>query len=256
MTINIERAHTRASPRGEVVRLKDGTFCRMRPIEGGDSAILTACFEGLSDASRRLRFFGAKRALTDADLAYLTGADGRDHLAFAAVRGPVSGAQAEVLGAARCIRSTPGSDTAELAMAVVDRAQGKGVGTALLEHLIVEAREQGIRRFRCEVLADNEGMRALAKRLGGHAVWLDDGTLEYDCALPEALLTHGASELDRARETGARSAPDSVPPRTAGVIAPVWTAAWERVTGVSIALFETAALLWYDHASRIERRLP
>ena len=99
-------------------------------------------------------------------------------------------------------------------------------------------------------------MRALAKRLGGHAVWLDDGTLEYDCALPETLSTRGASELDRARETGARSAPDSVPPRTAGTIAPVWTTGWERVTGVSIAFFETAALLWYDHASRIERRLP
>ncbi|SDW23417.1 Acetyltransferase (GNAT) family protein [Thiocapsa roseopersicina] len=259
--ISIERARSRASPRGEAVRLKDGTFCRIRPIEGDDPAIVTACFEGLSDASRRLRFFGAKRVLTEADLAYLTGADGRDHLAFAALRRTVSG-ETEVLGVARCIRSTSGSEpvseTAELAMAVVDRAQGNGVGSALLEHLIVEAREQGIRRFRCEVLADNEGMRALAKRLGGHAVWLDDGTLEYDCGLPEAVPIHGDSELSRSREPGALSTPEHLPRRSARPLPEAWVSSWERAANVSIAFFETMALAWYDHVvpSRIQSRYP
>ncbi len=266
MNIAIERARSRASPRGEAVRLKDGTLCRIRPIEGDDPAIVTACFDGLSDASRRLRFFGAKRALTEADLAYLTGADGRDHLAFAAVRRTGSGENAEVLGVARCIRSRSGSepvsDTAELAMAVVDRAQGNGVGTALLEHLIVEAREQGIRRFRCEVLAGNEGMRALAKRLGGRAIWLDDGTLEYDCALPEAVSIHGDSTLHQGREPDLwreprnRSAPQTVPGWNARPEPAAWTSSWERAANASIAFFETAALAWYDHVlpSRIDSR--
>lgn len=251
MSIRIECARRRASPRGEAVRLKDGTFCRIRPIDGDDPAIVTACFEGLSDASRRLRFFGAKRVLTEADLAYLTGADGRDHLAFAALRRSGSGGDTEVLGVARCIRSTSGSEpvseTAELAMAVVDRAQGNGVGAALLEHLIAEAREQGIRRFRCEVLADNEGMRALAKRLGGHAVWLDDGTLEYHCGLPEAVPIHGDSELSRSREPGARSTPEHLPRPSARPVPGAWVSSWERAANVSIAFFETAALAWFDH---------
>ncbi|QVL48341.1 MAG: GNAT family N-acetyltransferase [Thiocapsa sp.] len=268
MKISIARARSRASPRGEAVRLKDGTFCRICPIERDDPAIVTACFDGLSNASRRLRFFGAKRVLTEADLAYLTGADGHDHLAFAALRRTVSGGSPEVLGVARCIRSKSGSEpvsepvseTAELAMAVVDRAQGNGVGTALLEHLIEEAREQGIRRFRCEVLADNEGMRALARRLGGHPVWLDDGTLEYDCALPEAVSIHAGLELDQAREpalpweAGMPGTPESAPRRSAGTVTEAWTSSWERAANVSIAFFETAALTWYDRVlpSRIE----
>ncbi|RKT45350.1 GNAT family N-acetyltransferase [Thiocapsa rosea] len=264
MKISIERARSRASPRGEAVRLKDGTFCRIHPIERGDPEIVTACFDGLSNASRRLRFFGAKRALTEADLAYLTGADGHDHLAFAALRRTVSGGRDEVLGVARCIRSKSGSEpvseTAELAMAVVDQAQGNGVGSALLEHLIEAAREQGIRRFRCEVLADNEGMRALARRLGGHPVWLDDGTLEYDCALPETVSIHSGSGLDQGRATGLLwepgipGSPETAPRRGAGAVTDVWTSSWERAANVSIAFFETAALVWYDRVlpSRIE----
>ncbi|UHD15210.1 GNAT family N-acetyltransferase [Thiocapsa bogorovii] len=257
MTIMIERAHGRAATRGEAVRLKDGTVCRIRPIEGDDPGIVTACFEGLSDASRRLRFFGAKRALTESDLVYLTGADGRDHLAFAAVHKTMSGGEAEVFGVARCIRSSPGSETAELAMAVVDRAQGKGVGTVLLEYLIVKAREQGIRRFRCEVLADNEGMRALAKRLGGRASWLDDGTLEYDCGLAEPNSIRGDAGFDHGlREPRPGAASETVPCRPAPPVPHAWTSSWERASNAAFAFFETAASVWYDQVftSRIESR--
>jgi GNAT superfamily N-acetyltransferase len=182
--------------------------------------------------------------LTEADLAYLSGADGREHLAFAAVRPDAFGRDTDVLGTARCIRSTPGSETAELAMAVVDRAQGNGVGTALLDRLIDAAREQGIRRFRCEVLADNEGMRALAKRLGGRVGWLDDGTLEYDCPLPDAAP---ALKPNPQQASKRRPAPRPVPRRTARPAPSAWADSWERAAKVSVAFFETAALAWYDN---------
>jgi hypothetical protein len=124
---------------------------------------------------------------------------------------------------------------------------------------IAEAREQGIRRFRCEILADNEGMRALAKRLGGHAVWLDDGTLEYACGLTDPVSIHGDSESDQdqdRREPGARAAPETVPRRPRRPVPQVWISSWERAAKASIAVFETAALVWYDDPSRIERRYP
>lgn len=242
MNVDIDRAWNHAPGHGWPVRLNDGTLCHIRPIGPDDSGTIQACFAGLSAASRRLRFFGAKQALTESDLKYLTSADGCDHLAFAAVRSDAGGKDMEVLGAARCIRATPGAETAELAMAVVDHAQGNGVGTALLDHLIDAARAQGIRRFRCEVLADNEGMRALAKRLGGHASWLDDGALEYHCALPDAVQVEPVPQVMPAPAR----LPEVIPRPTARSVPEAWVNSWERAVTASIAVFETAAMAWYD----------
>lgn len=166
------------------IRLKDGTLCRIRPIGTNDRDFLIACFAGLSPESRRMRFFSAKSSLAESDLDFMTSADGRDHLALGAVRLNDWGDEIELLGVARAIRLGPHADTSELAVTVMDAAQGRGLGTALLKHLVEAARRQGIRRFRFEVLAVNGSMRALAARLGSHVRWLDDGTLEYDYPFP------------------------------------------------------------------------
>lgn len=164
--------------------ISDGSICRIRSIGQDDRALLVGCFEGLSPESRRLRFFGAKPSLSTGDLDFLAGADGRDHIAVGLIRLDADGEEVELLGAARCIRLGRDSDTAELAMAVVDRAQGQGIGRILISHLVEAARAQGVRRLRCEVLAANEGMRALLGGPGSRVRWLDDGTLEYEYALP------------------------------------------------------------------------
>lgn len=166
------------------LRLKDGIHYRIRPSGPEDRDRLARCFEVLSPASRRLRFFSAKPVLQASELDFYSHADGRDHIAFAAVQLDPSGQEGRALGFARCMRLGPESETAELSLAIVDEAQGQGVGGALLSRLIAAALGQGIRRFRCEVLAENSGMRRLADALGGEAHWLGDGTLEYDCPLP------------------------------------------------------------------------
>lgn len=168
-------------------RLKDGTYYRIRPSGPEDRDRLARCFEVLSPSSRRLRFFGVKPTLQAHELDLYTRVDGRDHIAFAAVQLDPSGQEGQTLGFARCMRLAPESETAELSLTVVDEAQGQGVGGALLTHLIAAALDQGILRFRCEVLAENSGMRRLADALGGKALWLGDGTLEYDCPLPAPI---------------------------------------------------------------------
>lgn len=169
-------------------RLQDGSICRIRSIGPDDRHLLQDGFERLSPNSRRLRFFGAKKSLTETELEFLTSPDGHDHIALGAVRLDASGNEVEGLATARCIRHAPDSDTAELAIAVIDDLQGNGLGGRLLKRLVKAARQQGIRRFNFEVLAENEAMRALAVRLGSDARWLDDGVLEYDYPLPEPDL--------------------------------------------------------------------
>lgn len=165
--------------------LRDGTPCRIRPIGADDRHLIRACFARLSPESRRLRFFGAKPALSENDLAFLTGADGFDHLALGAIELNARGDEVALLGVARCIRLGTDPDTGELALAVADQAQGQGIGRRLLAALVDDARAQGMRRFRCEVLAANTGMRALIAGPDTHVRWLEDGTLEYDYPFPE-----------------------------------------------------------------------
>ena len=105
-------------------RLKDGSLCQIRLSDPADRERLTRCFEALSPESRCLRFFGVKPTLQPSELDYYTHADGRDHIAFAAVRLDPLGLEGEALGFARCIRLGVGSETAELSITVVDEAQG------------------------------------------------------------------------------------------------------------------------------------
>lgn len=174
------------APRGDLVWLRDGTSCRIRPIGADDGMFLADCFAGLSPESRRLRFFGAKPVLTARDIVFLTSADGRDHIALGAVRLNDAGEETEALGVVRCIRAEPGVESAEFAIAVVDAAQGCGVGRALVTRLVEAARRQGITEFHYEVLAENKRMRALARGMTSQVQVLDGNTLEYRYRLPVA----------------------------------------------------------------------
>jgi RimJ/RimL family protein N-acetyltransferase len=227
-----------ADRQGIPVRLKDGGVCSVRPIGREDGPTLQACFRGLSPAARRLRFFSAKQTLTPADLAALTAVDGHDHLAFCAVRRTARGDEGEVLGVARCVRPVPESDVAELAIAVVDSAQGQGVGTALLGHLIAAARVQGIRRLRCDIFADNAGMRGLARRLGGRAQGSDEGAITYECLLPESEWGRLPSQLNDASVRSGSGQVGAHPSQAA------WTRSYDRAAALSIALFERIAMAW------------
>ena len=183
--------------RGESILLGDGTSCRIRPIGADDRMFLADCFSGLSPESRRLRFFSAKPVLTERDLAFLTSVDGRDHIALGAVRLSDAGEEIEALGVARCIRAESGAKDAEFAIAVVDAAQGRGIGKALLTQLVETARRQGIEEFHYEVLADNKRMRALARNLTTQVRALDGSTLEYRYLLPAgATRTSGPAVAD------------------------------------------------------------
>jgi acetyltransferase len=55
---------------------------------------------------------------------------------------------------------------AEFAVIVADPWQGKGLGPRLMERLIEIAREQGVKLLHGDVLAQNQPMLEMVKRLG------------------------------------------------------------------------------------------
>ncbi|MBV9793844.1 MAG: GNAT family N-acetyltransferase [Actinobacteria bacterium] len=136
-------------------------------------------FAGLSPESRRLRFLTAKEELRPAELRYLTDIDHYDHEAITALD-TGTGASA---GIARYIRDQADPGTAELAVAVVDGWQGRGLGTELVNQLAARARRAGVRRFIALTAGSNVAMGLLLRRMGGTVLHREFGTLEYELPL-------------------------------------------------------------------------
>lgn len=141
------------------VVLRDGGTARIRPITPADAGRLVSFYEQVSDESKYYRFFAPYPRLSDRDVHRFTHHDYVDRVGLAATIG------GEFIGTVRYDRigadgrpATGPSDEAEVAFLVQDAHQGRGVASALLEHIGAVARERGIRRFAAEVLPANTKM--------------------------------------------------------------------------------------------------
>jgi RimJ/RimL family protein N-acetyltransferase len=113
-------------------------------------------------------------------LEYLTVVDQVNHVAWIAVD-PASPAEAG-LGIARFIRLVDEPEVAEMALTVVDRYQGKGLGAALLNILLVRAERLSVRTLRAVVLPENYRVIRWMGRIGATSVWRD-GLIEVNLAV-------------------------------------------------------------------------
>jgi acetyltransferase len=149
----------------------------LQPLTPGDAATVLEVFAGLSDRSRRLRFLSPKPRLTSADLRQLTAVDHHDHVALLAV----AGSPPRSVGVARFVRDPGQPRSADVAVAVVDDWQGRGVGTKLTAALVQRARQVGVRRFTMMMSADNEGAVRLLHHASGRIERLaaDEHTAEF-----------------------------------------------------------------------------
>jgi RimJ/RimL family protein N-acetyltransferase len=140
-----------AAPIGETTELRDGRTVLVRPIAPGDKRLLAEAFERLSAESRRRRFLTPATDLSSEDLAYLTEVDHTRHEALVAID-PADGS---IVGSARYVQVPREREAAEVAVAVVDDWQRRGVATALLSALSKRAHENDIERFRAYVSSEN-----------------------------------------------------------------------------------------------------
>lgn len=137
----------------------DGGTVHLRPIRPEDAEQLVAMHARTSVRTRYMRFFGAYPRIPEKDLYRFTHVDHRDRVAFVVYLGT------SLIAVGRYDR-LPDTDDAEVAFLVEDEHQGRGIGPVLLEHLAAAARENGIRRFVAEILAENARMVRVFREAG------------------------------------------------------------------------------------------
>lgn len=169
--------HSRAY--GADAFLRDGSSIRVRAIRPDDKERLLRHFHRLSPESVHFRFFGAKTDLSVEELRKYTEPDFVTHVGLVAVR--IEAGEEEVIGVARYFRSEDAGDvhSAEFATAVADPWQGRGVGTALLEHLAHIAARAGVTMFRADVLADNTRMIEMLRKSGFRLQGSSEGSVVH-----------------------------------------------------------------------------
>ncbi|WP_328844528.1 bifunctional acetate--CoA ligase family protein/GNAT family N-acetyltransferase [Streptomyces sp. NBC_00258] len=141
------------------VVLRDGGTARIRPITADDADRLVSFYEQVSDESKYYRFFAPYPRLSAKDVHRFTHHDFVDRVGLAATVGGefIATVRYDRINADGLPASAP-ADEAEVAFLVQDAHQGRGVASALLEHIAAVARERGIRRFAAEVLPANNKM--------------------------------------------------------------------------------------------------
>ena len=146
---------------------RDGAPVFIRAIGPTDKERLAAFHGRLSSESVYMRFFEFKHALSASDLRYLTELDFAGRVALVATLDQVP--ESPIVGVARFdILPTPSGQRrrAELGIIVEDAHQGRGIGTALLIHLLAIAHECGVAEITAEVLPQNTKMLELVAGSG------------------------------------------------------------------------------------------
>jgi ribosomal protein S18 acetylase RimI-like enzyme len=188
-----------ADPVGEWHTLRGGDEVLVRPIRPDDKLGMVEAFERLSPDSRYRRFFSPTPRLTGKQLRYLTEVDHHGHEALLAVDPRTR----DGLGIGRFVRSSEDPTVAEVAVAVVDDWQGRGLATALLHDLSARARQEGISQFSASVLAHNEEALDLFRHVADARVTgTDDGIVELIMDIPEEGIPEALRHTVRAAASG------------------------------------------------------
>lgn len=135
----------------------------IRPIEPADQANLQAFYAGLSEDSRRTRFFGPTAGIGAPQSSWFCTPDHDHREGFVAVLAFATGPD-RVVGHVCVEPDGPGS--AEVAVAVTDDLRGRGIGRRLVERAVAWARFEGLEVLTATMLAGNPAIQRLLTDLG------------------------------------------------------------------------------------------
>ena len=158
-------AAPRSSYRPRRLRLRDGREVTLRAIAESDAPAIARAFDQLSPDSRYHRFMQHKKQLNPEALD--RGVHRRAGEDFAFVAAVPSAAGGEIVGAAQYVLSGDGDPgLCEFAITLAEGWRGCGLATQLMRSLLRRARYDGYAAMEGLVLAANEPMLALARKLG------------------------------------------------------------------------------------------
>ena len=193
------------------VVLRDGSTAHLRPIRPDDAEELARMHRQQSQTSIYLRFFTYKSSLSSKELQRFTQVDHRDRVALIVLRG------GEIIGVGRYDRLDDPLE-AEVAFNIADSQQGRGLGSILMEHLAVAARENGIRRFSAEVLPENRKMLSVFQESGFEiSRRFDDGVVAVEFSIDPTAKVRAVME-SREHRAEAKSVSELLAPESVAVI--------------------------------------
>jgi acetate---CoA ligase (ADP-forming) len=178
------------------VILRDGTTLRLRPPEQDDAPRLLELFKGLSLESLHLRFHGVPAIGPDLAERVVE----PDWVERGALIGTLAGENGARVVAVATYDRLRDPAKAEVAFAVADELQGRGIGTRLLEQLAAAAGAHGIERFVAVVLPSNVAMLRVFFDAGFDVVRsLDPDSYELEFAItPTRAYLARVDERDHA----------------------------------------------------------
>jgi acetate---CoA ligase (ADP-forming) len=191
--------------------LRDGSTVHVRPTRAGDEAAILAFLRGLSEESRYFRFFsGAPNLKEAADRAAISNLHERCNLVA------LVGSEPTIVAQAGYVRND--GDRAEVAFAVADTFQGRGISTILLGQLAEIAQATGIATFDAAVLSENHRMIGVFRESGfAVSTHAQAGVIELE--FPTSLRPEAIERFARREQHAAMAALEHVlVPRSIAVI--------------------------------------
>jgi len=197
--------------REATIVLRDGSTLNVRPIRRDDEQALSRFFASLSLESRVFRFFAAV-ANADGSVKRMVDVDYRRRYGLVAL----AGAGQEIVGHAMYAGLEP--DKAELALAVADAYQGRGLGTILLGQLAEAAAGAGIQVLEAVVRPANHRMLDVLRE-SGFPIHSHSEPGEIHAELPTTLTPEALAHFeDRERIAAVAAVTHILAPKSVAVI--------------------------------------
>ena len=142
--------------------MRDGAAATIRPIRPEDEPMMVKFHESLSEQSVYFRYFRLMKLsqrVSHERLTRICFIDYDRELALVVER------EGEIVGVGRLTRIR-GTSSAEFAVVVSDKCQGRGVGSELLRRMVDVARREKITLLVGEILPENRNMHRICEKAG------------------------------------------------------------------------------------------